>query len=154
MGFLLYPYDAGPPAKSTRREIFRRLRPRAGGRRSGPSGHREAPRLAVAHDATGRRMMEVRAQDEGAGLGMALAEGAARLARRLDVAVEVAARLGLGDLDGMVHEVAGDDGGAVAGVNAHAGVAGRVAGGRLEPDLAGDPVVHGHEVGESGIQHR
>src|SRR5882672_10885142 len=97
-------------------------------------GRGEPPRPAVADDAAGRRMVEVGAEDKGARSRVALAERAARLARLAEIGVEVAPPLWLRDLDGMVHEVAGDDGGPVSAFQSHAGVSRRVPGRRLEPD--------------------
>src|SRR5207253_8175548 len=115
-------------------------------------GRGEPPRLAVADDAAGRRMVEMGAEDKSARSRVALAERAARLARLAEIGVEVAPPTRLRDLDGMVHEVARDDGGPVSTLQSHAGVSRRVPGRRLEPDLARDPVVHRNEVGEAGVE--
>src|SRR6185369_10203304 len=117
------------------------------------SGDVESPARTVADDAARRRVMEVGAEHGHAAVGVALAEGAARLAGLLDVAVEVAAPLRLGHLHGTVHEVPGDDGLTVARAQSHADVPGRVAGGGLEPELVGDPVVHVDEIGQAGVEH-
>src|SRR5438445_13245221 len=69
-------------------------------------GRGEPPRLALADDAAGRRMVEVGAEDKGARSRVALAECAARLARLAELGVEVARPLGLRDADGVADQVA------------------------------------------------
>src|SRR6267142_5682226 len=108
---------------------------------AGPPLSDEPPRGTVADDAAGRRVMEMRAEHGHCRVGVPLAEGAPGLARLVGVGVEMAAPVGLGHLHGAVHEVAGDHGLGAARGEAHADVAGRVTGSRLEPHLIRDAVI-------------
>ena len=81
------------------------------------------------------------ADDQHFPVGVALDECAARLRALLLVHVEVAVHLRVGELDRVMHHVAGDDGFLAARANVHADVAGRVARRRLEPHLVGDGVI-------------
>src|SRR4029434_7079720 len=121
----------------------------------GPSApHDETPGVAVAPDMAGGGMVEERAEHHHRSMRLALAAGPPRLPRLLHVAVEVAAPAGLGDLHGTVHEVAGDHRLAAAPPEAHADVARRVPRRGLEPELLGHAVVHLHQRGEPGLEHR
>ena len=96
----------------------------------------------------------MRADDHDFPVGVALDECAACLRALLLVHVEVAVHFRGGELDRMMHHVAGDDGFLAARANVHADVTRRVARRRLQPHLVGDCVIRLDEVVQIGLDDR
>ena len=80
----------------------------------------------MAQDPTHGWVVEMGAEHGDRPVRIALAECAPRLPRLLHIGVKMATPAGLGDLDGVMQEVARDDGLAVPRREPHADVAGRV----------------------------
>ena len=93
-------------------------------------------------------------QDQGGGVGVGLDEGLAGLAGVDGIVAEAAAPLRLGDLDGAVHEVAGEDRFAGGRGQADGDVAGGVAGRGLEAQTGRDLVPGVDERGAAGLDDR
>ncbi len=88
-----------------------------------------------------RRLGKVTADHESAGIAEALHEVAACARRLRLVHVEAAFGGGNGDLDRIVHQIAGNDGLLTARVDQHADMAGGVARRRNERDFIGETEV-------------
>src|SRR5216683_7005740 len=114
----------------------------------------EFPRLAVGYDPARGRLGKVTADDERAGIAEALHEVAAG-ARRLGL-VHVEARFGggHGDLDRVVHQIAGNDGALAARFDQHADMPGCVARRGDERDLIGETEVRIDVFLEPGCEYR
>src|SRR5215467_10424591 len=87
-------------------------------------------------------------------VGVASTEGATRGARHDLVVAEVAVPVGLAALDGMMHQITGDDRLAPFRADAEAHVAGGVPRRRLEDELVANPMIALHEVGATSLHHR
>src|SRR6516165_5633547 len=98
---------------------------------------RELPGRTLAHDPARARIAEVAADDQRLALLIALDERAPRARALSLVHVEVGVQVRHGELDRVMHHVAGDHRLLTARGNAHAHVARRVSGRRLEPHLIG-----------------
>ena len=106
------------------------------------------------HDPTGAGPAEVGADDQQVGVGDVGDEVASRALAPPGVGVEVRAPLGRCELHGVVHEVAGDQRRGVAGRQAHAAVAGRVARRRHQRHARRDLGVDVDEIDEPGVDDR
>src|SRR5262249_44391458 len=87
-------------------------------------------------------------------VGIAGAERPARRPRHGLIVTEVAVPVGLAALDGMMHEIAGNDGLAPLRANAQAYVTGGVPGRRLEHELVADLMISLDQVGPARLHHR
>src|SRR6202011_4066076 len=87
-------------------------------------------------------------------VAVALDELLARLGRHRGVGGELADPFGMGDLDRMMNQVAGDHRVLAARGNPHAGMARSMAGGGLEPDFAGQLAGRFDQLRQSSLDYR
>src|SRR5208282_3226942 len=107
----------------------------------GPLIRREAPVFCVAYDIS-HRVVEMDGEYARRPVFITREEFPPRLARHFFIDAADRTDFGLGELNGIVKDVARDDGVLSSGENMETHVSRRVAMSRLEPEFVGEAVIH------------